>query len=121
MTWQEDANCRGMPPTLFFPPRGDTLGVIRAKAICTGCPVTAECLQYANDHYEGDGVWGGLAAGERRRGGLGQTRLLQPVRHGTPGGFSAHWRRGEEPCEPCKAARNAQSTIDRAARRRMTA
>jgi hypothetical protein len=30
----------------------------------------------------------------------------QPIRHGTPSGARAHYRRGEKPCEPCRVAAN---------------
>lgn len=29
---------------------------------------------------------------------------LAPINHGTPGGWKAHQRRGQEPCDECKAA-----------------
>jgi WhiB family redox-sensing transcriptional regulator len=55
-----------MDPDLFFPERGDVLGVARAKAICAACPVTAECLQFALETKEKRGIWGGLSGRERR-------------------------------------------------------
>lgn len=36
-----------------------------AKRICRGCPVMAECLQWALEHDEQEGVWGGLDPNER--------------------------------------------------------
>lgn len=41
--------------------------ILRAKAICTGCPVVAECGQYALENDERFGVWGGLSEHDRRR------------------------------------------------------
>ncbi|MFD3334728.1 WhiB family transcriptional regulator [Streptomyces sp. NPDC058700] len=38
----------------------------RAKALCTGCPVKAECLAYALDGRIEYGVWGGMTERERR-------------------------------------------------------
>ncbi|MFB6524873.1 WhiB family transcriptional regulator [Streptomyces sp. NPDC056399] len=38
----------------------------RAKALCTGCPVKAECLAYALDGRIEHGVWGGMTERERR-------------------------------------------------------
>ena len=38
-----------------------------AKKTCLGCPVRHECLQYALDHDERFGIWGGLSERERRR------------------------------------------------------
>ncbi|MFF2569062.1 WhiB family transcriptional regulator [Streptomyces sp. NPDC101191] len=37
-----------------------------AKALCTGCPVKAECLAYALDQRVEHGVWGGMTERERR-------------------------------------------------------
>jgi WhiB family redox-sensing transcriptional regulator len=36
-----------------------------AKAICAGCPVKAECADYAIRAREPYGVWGGLTEEER--------------------------------------------------------
>ncbi|MFF0484930.1 WhiB family transcriptional regulator [Streptomyces sp. NPDC004435] len=38
----------------------------RAKALCAGCPVRAECLAYALDERVEYGVWGGMTERERR-------------------------------------------------------
>lgn len=70
--WQAKAACRGPFQSVFFPP---TMGEgriekarreARAKAICTTCPVSEECLEYAIDTREPHGVWGGLNEIERR-------------------------------------------------------
>ncbi|MFE2009010.1 WhiB family transcriptional regulator [Streptomyces sp. NPDC059491] len=38
----------------------------QAKALCTGCPVRAECLAHALDSRIEHGVWGGMTERERR-------------------------------------------------------
>ncbi|CCA58875.1 MULTISPECIES: WhiB family transcriptional regulator [Streptomyces] len=38
----------------------------RAKALCAGCPVRAECLAHALDERIEHGVWGGMTERERR-------------------------------------------------------
>ncbi len=63
--WQERANCLGVDPDLFFPERGASTR--EAKAVCRGCEVRGECLEYALDHGEKFGIWGGLSERERRR------------------------------------------------------
>jgi WhiB family redox-sensing transcriptional regulator len=63
--WTEHANCRGVAADLFFPARGDS--VEEAKAVCRGCTVRAQCLEYALVNVEKYGVWGGLSERERRR------------------------------------------------------
>jgi WhiB family transcriptional regulator, redox-sensing transcriptional regulator len=63
--WQEQANCLGVDPDLFFPERGASTK--EAKAVCRGCEVRVECLEYALSHGEKFGIWGGLSERERRR------------------------------------------------------
>ncbi|MBV9857435.1 MAG: WhiB family transcriptional regulator [Streptosporangiaceae bacterium] len=63
----------GLDPEEWFPLSAD---VSRARAqaasaiaLCTICPVRAECLEFALRQWfgaGGDGVWGGLVAAERR-------------------------------------------------------
>ena len=63
--WQERANCLGVDPDLFFPERGASTR--EAKAVCRGCEVRMDCLEYALAHGEKFGIWGGLSERERRR------------------------------------------------------
>lgn len=44
----------------------DPREVATAKAVCSGCPLRKECLQYALDAREDLGVWGGTSSEERR-------------------------------------------------------
>lgn len=63
--WQLAANCLGVDPDLFFPERGASTK--EAKAVCQGCEVRADCLEYALANGEKFGIWGGLSERERRR------------------------------------------------------
>lgn len=118
-SWRDEANCRDIDPDLFFPLRGEDIG--RAKAVCWGCAVREECLEYALDNNEEQGIWGGLSGKERKR--LRRQRNLlrlsteqpkpveveligrmKPIEHGTPRGYQAHSRRGEQACTPCREA-----------------
>lgn len=63
--WTDAAACLGLDPDLFFPERGED--VAPAKAVCAGCPVREDCLDYALDNGERHGIWGGLSERERRR------------------------------------------------------
>lgn len=61
--WASQAACRGSnPDTLFVQGAAQN----RAKAICIGCPVRAECLADALDNRIEFGVWGGMTERERR-------------------------------------------------------
>jgi WhiB family redox-sensing transcriptional regulator len=64
LTWQNQANCLGLDPVLFFPERGESTR--EAKRVCAGCAVREECLEYALDEGFRHGVWGGLSERERR-------------------------------------------------------
>jgi WhiB family redox-sensing transcriptional regulator len=63
--WQDQANCLGVDPDLFFPERGASTR--EAKEVCKGCVVRGECLEYALANGEKFGIWGGLSERERRR------------------------------------------------------
>lgn len=63
--WQLAANCLNVDPDLFFPERGASTK--EAKAVCQGCDVRKDCLEYALANGEKFGIWGGLSERERRR------------------------------------------------------
>jgi WhiB family transcriptional regulator, redox-sensing transcriptional regulator len=64
-TWQERALCAQTDPEAFFPEKGGSTR--EAKRICSTCEVRSECLEYALEHDERFGIWGGLSERERRR------------------------------------------------------
>jgi WhiB family redox-sensing transcriptional regulator len=63
MSWEEEARCNDHDPEMFFATRSRAEG--RAKAICSRCPVSFECLQFALAARVEFGVWGGLSSKER--------------------------------------------------------
>ena len=63
--WEDEANCIGVDPDLFFPERGESTR--EAKEFCLGCAVRLDCLEYALVNGEKFGIWGGLSERERRR------------------------------------------------------
>jgi WhiB family redox-sensing transcriptional regulator len=63
--WQDEANCLGVDPDLFFPERGASTR--EAKEVCRGCVVRDECLEFALANGEKFGIWGGMSERERRR------------------------------------------------------
>ena len=63
--WQEQALCAQTDPEAFFPEKGGSTR--EAKRICKACGVRDECLEYALEHDERFGIWGGLSERERRR------------------------------------------------------
>lgn len=69
LTWRRHAACLDTDPELFFPvgSTGRALDQIeQAKAVCRGCPVLSECLEWALETNEDAGVWGGMSEDERR-------------------------------------------------------
>ena len=65
LAWQDRALCAQTDPEAFFPEKGGSTR--EAKRVCRGCEVRAECLEYALEHDERFGIWGGLSERERRR------------------------------------------------------
>jgi WhiB family transcriptional regulator, redox-sensing transcriptional regulator len=62
--WQRDALCREYAGRIdFFPGMGVSLEP--AKSVCRRCLVRSACLEFALEHDERAGVWGGLSAKER--------------------------------------------------------
>ncbi|MGH8903996.1 MAG: WhiB family transcriptional regulator [Egibacteraceae bacterium] len=69
-TWRHRAACLGTDPERFFPlgTTGAALEQIeQAKAICRQCPVITQCLDWALDTGQSDGIWGGRTEDELRR------------------------------------------------------
>ena len=63
--WRQKAACRGVDPGIFYPVSDEDAE--DAKLICAQCDVSELCLQWALDHREHEGVWGGTTERERRR------------------------------------------------------
>ena len=71
-SWPELAACSHVDPELFFPVSESGPArrqVAQAKAVCSRCPVTQSCLDYALENRQVHGIWGGLTWDERRRHG----------------------------------------------------
>lgn len=63
--WAGRAACAGTDPDLWFL---ETEGSYReARAICAGCPVRAECLEWALETKTEHGLFGGLTARQRKQ------------------------------------------------------
>lgn len=70
--WRSRAACRTLDPNLFF--AGDAFEnksekearEAEAKAVCAGCGVRQDCLDYSFAAGERYGIWGGMNASERR-------------------------------------------------------
>ncbi|MGC5566333.1 WhiB family transcriptional regulator [Streptomyces sp. FR-108] len=63
LSWQEQALCAQTGSDFFFPEPGSS--VREAKQICGMCEMRSACLEYALNHDERFGVWGGLSEKER--------------------------------------------------------
>jgi WhiB family redox-sensing transcriptional regulator len=64
-SWMARSLCADADPEAFFPEPGANPNA--AKRLCAACPVRAECLEYALEHGERFGVWGGLSPEQRER------------------------------------------------------
>jgi WhiB family redox-sensing transcriptional regulator len=67
--WRKTAICRDTDPDLFFP-IGTTgyalVQIDKAKQVCSECPASDDCLQYALETNQDSGIWGGTSEEERR-------------------------------------------------------
>lgn len=65
--WREAAACLEVSEDVtFFPDREDLAAIAKAKAICSTCPVADECLTWAIESNQTEGIWGGHTPKERR-------------------------------------------------------
>jgi WhiB family redox-sensing transcriptional regulator len=63
--WTRQSACRGLDPMIFYPVSDEEAGA--AQSVCAECPVQVDCLEYALENRERDGVWGGATERDRRR------------------------------------------------------
>lgn len=80
--WMDHAACRGVEdgPELFVPVGSEGSPAVDAqyatcRRICAVCPARPSCLEYALEHRERFGMWGGLTPDERRIEAARRTRL----------------------------------------------
>ena len=64
LEWRDGALCAQVDPEIFYVEKGGSTAA--AKRTCRACDVRAECLEYALEHNEKWGVWGGMSERERR-------------------------------------------------------
>ncbi len=76
--WREAAACLEVENQVsFFPDKEDVGGIAKAKAVCASCPVASECLTWAIETNQGEGIWGGHTPRERR---VIRRRWLEEIR-----------------------------------------
>lgn len=94
--WWDEAKCRASGPLRFYPEKGEGGDSVAwaedALAVCNGrdggepCPVKRDCLEYALEHHEKFGIWGGRTEQERRairrmrRRQASMTRVVRTVK-----------------------------------------
>lgn len=64
IAWKDDAACRSRGPEVWYPE--SRRGIRDAMLVCAVCRVREECLEYALEHGEIHGIWGGKTETERR-------------------------------------------------------
>lgn len=62
-TFSDTPACYGDDPELFWDP--NPVAVSEARKVCFRCPVRQECLNWALNEREFEGVWGGTTGEER--------------------------------------------------------
>lgn len=93
--WRDEAACLTEDPELFWPigVTGPAIPQIeKAIGVCLRCPVRAACLQWAMDHRQEFGIWGGMTEDERRAKRVRDARIRRgevadgpPAVHVDPG------------------------------------
>lgn len=63
-SWQNFANCKGVPTISFYPTRGELVSD-ELKKLCGLCSVKNDCLEHALK-YEAYGFWGGTTELQRK-------------------------------------------------------
>ena len=76
-----------------------------ARAICAECPVSHKCFSYSARTEERHGVWAGQLLSDRAIPRPKYVRPIEPIKHGTSGGYLAHKRRGTPICDECRIGR----------------
>ncbi len=65
--WKNYAACAPYPHEMFFPAGdADERTIERARAICSICRVSEDCIAYALETNQRSGIWGGTTEEERR-------------------------------------------------------
>jgi WhiB family transcriptional regulator, redox-sensing transcriptional regulator len=80
--WKPIAACRSADPELFFPVSASDSNpaqVAEAIAVCAGCLVRSQCLDYAIRTRQMHGIWGGMTEEERYRVVQAQLERARPV------------------------------------------
>lgn len=65
--WYGDALCAQVDSAIFFPEQGGSTAA--ARAVCAMCPTNtqAQCLAFAIDNGEVEGIWAGTTPNDRRK------------------------------------------------------
>jgi WhiB family transcriptional regulator, redox-sensing transcriptional regulator len=75
--WRAAGACASADPELFYPIATGVIGAsqaAKAQRICAGCGVRQQCLDFAVQTGEMNGIWGGTTPEERIRARRAQLR-----------------------------------------------
>jgi WhiB family redox-sensing transcriptional regulator len=65
--WKNDAACKGVERSVFFPTIGYNQHSKHAIKICKTCPVKKRCAEFAINNNISNGIWGGLNPNQRQQ------------------------------------------------------
>jgi hypothetical protein len=63
----EDGLCREVDADMFYIDKGENHKIQQARTICGRCDVREACLEWALEHGERYGIWGGTTENQRRK------------------------------------------------------
>lgn len=82
-SWRDRALCRQSYPENYFPLDGERAQSRKyARRVCAGCPVQAECLEFALESDSRFGIWGGMSEAERGPLHVAAARTRRQERNG---------------------------------------
>jgi WhiB family redox-sensing transcriptional regulator len=81
--WRAAGACASADPDLFFPVSSSGRAIAQidqARRVCASCLVRRQCLDFAMETVEAEGIWGGTTADERisHRRETARRRAAQP-------------------------------------------
>lgn len=62
-----DSACLEHPDLDFFPSNSDTIAIRQLKKVCNKCLVRDDCILFAYNTNQSDGIWGGFTMPEVRK------------------------------------------------------
>jgi WhiB family redox-sensing transcriptional regulator len=81
--WRKHSACAGVNPDTFFPTKDNhsacSYQIATSRLTCATCTVRRDCLMFALENGEHQGIWGGVVPRERRKLDINNLDHTMPV------------------------------------------